>query len=179
MAQVPMPNIDALRDTFGEPAKDMKLNLGSIGNSDFLSEEQIWGVALASAYYINETKLLAALTADATAGGATAELFEDAKAAATLMGMNTIFYRFRHLVGKEDYAKKPARLRMTYMARPKTSKATYELMSVAIAVLEGCEMCIKNHEASILQHGMTDDHVLDTVRIAAILQGSAVALATL
>jgi lipoyl-dependent peroxiredoxin subunit D len=95
------------------------------------------------------------------------------------MGMNTIFYRFRHLVGKEDYAKKPARLRMTYMARPKTSKATYELMSVAIAVLEGCEMCVKNHEASILQHGLTDDHVLDTVRIAAILQGSAVALATL
>ena len=31
------------------------------------------------------------------------------------MGMNTIYYRFRHLVGKEEYAKKAARLRMTWM----------------------------------------------------------------
>jgi len=78
--------------------------------------------------------------------------------------------------GKEDYKTKPARLRMGWMARPKTSKVTYELMSIAIAALEGCEVCVKNHEASVLQHGLTSDHVHDAVRIAAILQGSAVAL---
>ena len=177
MAQVTMPQIDALRETFGEPAKDMKLNLGAIASSDFLDEEQIWGVALASAYFLGEQKLLAALTADAKAGGASDAVFEDAKAAAVLMGMNTIYYRFRHLVGKEGYSQKSARLRMTWMSRPKTSKATYELMSMAIAVLEGCELCVKNHEASILQHGLTDDHVHDAVRIAAILKGAVVALA--
>ena len=103
-------------------------------------------------------------------------VFEDAQAAAVLMGMNTVYYRFRHLVGKDAYSQKAARLRMTYMARPKTNKATYELMSLAIAALAGCEMCIKNHEASILQHGLGEDHVHDAVRIAAILQGAAVAL---
>jgi lipoyl-dependent peroxiredoxin subunit D len=176
MAQVTMPQIDALRETFGEPAKDMKLNLSTIAGSEYLDAEQIWGVALASAYFVNEPKLLAALLADAKASGVAEAVFEDAKAAAVVMGMNTIYYRFRHLVGKESYKTKPARLRMSWMAKPKTSKATFELMSMAIAVLEGCEICVKTHEASILQHGLSEEHVHEAVRIAAILQGSAVAL---
>ena len=178
MAQVTMPQIDALRETFGEPAKDMKLNLSTIAGSEYLDAEQIWGVALASAYFVNEPKLLVALLADAKAAGIADAVFEDAKAAAVVMGMNTIYYRFRHLVGKESYKTKPARLRMGWMAKPKTSKATFELMSMAIAVLEGCEICVKTHEASILQHGLSEEHVHDAVRIAAILQGSAVALRT-
>ena len=176
MAQVTMPQIDALRETFAEPAKDMKLNLGNIGSSDYLDADQIWGVALASAYHIGDAKLLAALVADAKAAGVSEAVWEDAKAAAVLMGMNTIYYRFRHLVGKESYAKKPARLRMTWMAKPKTSKANFELMSMAVAVLAGCEMCIKTHEAGIVKEGLTEDHVHDAVRIAAILQGSVAAL---
>src|SRR3954466_7617001 len=98
MAQVSMPQLDALRDTFGEPAKDMKLNLGGIGGSDYLDADQVWGIALASAYYLGEPKLLAARDADAKSAGVTEAVFEDAKAAAVLMGMNTVYYRFRHLV---------------------------------------------------------------------------------
>lgn len=178
MAQVNMPQLDALRETFGDPAKDMKLNLGTIGSSDFLDADQIWGVALASVYFINDAKLLVAIVADAKAAGLAEAVFDDAKAAATLMGMNTIFYRFRHLVGKEAYGKKPARLRMNWMSKPKTNKATFELMSMAIAVLEGCEACVKTHEASILHQGLSEEHVHDAVRIAAVLHGSAVALRT-
>ncbi len=176
MAQVSMPKLDALRETFVEPAKDMKLNVAALGTSDHLSAEQIWGVALASVYYLSEPRLREALRADAWAAGVAAGVIEDAQAAAVLMGMNTVYYRFRHLVGKESYAKKPARLRMQWMSRPKTSKATYELMSMAIAALAGCEVCIKAHEHSILDSGLTEDHVHDAVRIASILQGAAVAL---
>lgn len=178
MSQVTMPQIDSLRETFPETAKDMKLNLSTISASDYLDADQIWGVALASAYFVNEPKLLAALVGDAKTAGIAEAVFDDAKAAATLMGMNTIYYRFRHLVGKESYSTKPARLRMSWMARPRTTKATFELMSMAIAVLAGCEVCIKTHEASILQHGLSEEHVHDVVRIAAILQGSALALRT-
>jgi alkyl hydroperoxide reductase subunit D len=177
MASISMPQMDALRETFPEPAKDLKLNLGSIATSEFLDEEQLWGVALASVYFINDPALRTALTADASAAGVREALFEDAKAAATLMAMNTIYYRFRHMVGKESYGKKPARLRMSWMAKPKTSKATFELMSMAIAVLEGCEMCVKSHEGSILQHQLSEEHVHDVVRIAAILKGASIALA--
>ena len=92
------------------------------------------------------------------------------------MGTNTVFYRFRHMVGKDSYGQKPARLRMQWMARPKTGKDVFELASLAIAALAGCEACIKAHENSVLQHGLTEDHVLEAVRIAAVLNGAAVAL---
>jgi alkyl hydroperoxide reductase subunit D len=156
----------------------MKLNLSGIASSDYLDADQIWGVTLASAYYLGEPRLLSALVADAKLAGIVEAVLEDAKAAATLMAMNTVYYRFRHLVGKEAYKTKPARLRMQWMARPKTSKATYELMSIAIAALAGCEVCIQTHESSILQQGLTEEHVHDAVRIAAILSGSVVALRT-
>jgi lipoyl-dependent peroxiredoxin subunit D len=176
MAQIMMPKLDALRETFVEPAKDMKLNLGGLASSEYLDAEQIWGIALASAYYLGNLRLRDALLADAQAAGVAAAVIEDAQAAAVLMGMNTVYYRFRHLVGKESYAKKPARLRMQWMSRPKTSKATYELMSLAIAALAGCEVCVKAHEHSILESGLSEEHVHEAARLAAILQGAAVAL---
>lgn len=178
MAQISMPQLDALRDTLGEPVRDLKINLGNIAASDHLEAKQLWGVALASVYYLNEPRLKGAVVADAQAGGLAEGLWDDARAAAALMGMNTVYYRFRHLVGKESYGQKPARLRMQAMVKPKTTKGNFELFSMAIGVLAGCETCIKSHEASILQHGLSEEHVHDAVRIAAILSGAAVALRT-
>src|SRR5215207_3538126 len=97
MAQVSMPHLDALREQFPEPAKDTKLNVSSIASSEYLEAEQLWGIALASAYYLREPRLRDALVADAKAAGVSDAVFEDAQAAATLMGMNTVYYRFRHL----------------------------------------------------------------------------------
>lgn len=176
MAQIAMPQVDALRETFPDPARDMKLNLGNIVNSEHLSSDQIWGIALASVYYIGETRLRDAVVADARAANLDQLVFEDAQAAATLMGMNTVYYRFRHLVGKDSYGQKPARLRMQAMVKPKTNKGTFELFSLAVAALAGCENCIRAHEATVQQHGLTEEHVHEAVRIAAILQGAAVAL---
>jgi lipoyl-dependent peroxiredoxin subunit D len=176
MASVAMPQVDALRETFPEPVKDIKLNLGNIASSDYLEADQIWGIALASAFYLGEAHLRDALLADARNAGVPPELIEDAQAAAGIMGMNTIYYRFRHLVGKESYSKKPARLRMQWMVKPKTSKGNFELFSLAIATLAGCENCIKAHEASVLSHGLSEEHVHDAARIAAVLQGAAVVL---
>jgi alkyl hydroperoxide reductase subunit D len=176
MASVTMPQVDALRETFSEPARDLKLNLGNVASNDHLDADQIWGIALTSAFYIGEPRLRDALLADAKAAGLAEAVLEDARAAATLMGMNTVYYRFRHLVGKESYGQKPARLRMQAMIKPKTTKANFELFSLAVAALAGCETCIKAHEASVLQHGLTEEHVHETARIAAVLQGAAVAL---
>ncbi|MEI7686284.1 MAG: carboxymuconolactone decarboxylase family protein [Planctomycetota bacterium] len=176
MATVAMPSVDALREKFPEAAKDIKVNVSSLASSEIFDAEQIWGVALASAYYLGEPSLSRALLSDAKAAGASEALLEDAQAAATLMGMNTVYFRFRHLVHKEVYGQKPARLRMQWMARPKTSKALFELMSLAIAALAGCEVCVKAHEASVQQHGLGEDHVHEAARVASILYGAKVAL---
>ena len=112
----------------------------------------------------------------ADAAGVPEALHEDAKAAAAIMGMNTVYYRFRHMIGKESYEQLPARLRMTRMAKPATDKATFELCAMAVAALAGCEMCIRAHEESLMKEGVTAEGVLDCVRIAAVLAGSRVAM---
>lgn len=37
-------------------------------------------------------------------------------------------------------------------------------------------MCIRSHEAVVIEGGLTDDHVVDAVRIAAVMHAAAVAL---
>ena len=49
---------------------------------------------------------------------------------------------------------------------------------MACAALAGCQMCVQSHEASLLKEGLTEDQVHDSVRIAAVVNGFSVALAT-
>ena len=91
------------------------------------------------------------------------------------MAMNTVYYRFRHMVGKESYSKMPAGLRMNRMNRPATSIALFELCSIACAALEGCELCIQSHEAKLTAE-LSENHVHEAVRISAVIKGVSVAL---
>jgi alkyl hydroperoxide reductase subunit D len=103
-------------------------------------------------------------------------VIEDARAAAALMAMNNVYYRFRHIVGKSVYSEKPARLRMNRLVQVLASKADFELACLAVSAINGCEACVRAHEATVLHAGLTEDHVHDAVRIAATIQAAAVAL---
>ena len=170
-----MDNINALRSQMTDPVKDIKLNLSSVlTQSQTLSAEETWAVALCSAYFIQDEKLVAAIDADA-GEALSAEAREDAKAAAAIMAMNTDYYRFRHLVGKESYSQMRAGLRMNRMTSPATNTALFELCSMACAVLEGCELCVQSHEAKLTAE-LSENHVHEAVRIAAVIKGASVAL---
>jgi alkyl hydroperoxide reductase subunit D len=167
--------IEELRQALPEPAKDLKLNLQAVLRSESLTANQVFGCALASAFYLGDAALRDALLEEARVQNVDDKTVDDARAAAAIMGMNTVYYRFRHMIGKEAYSTRPARLRMNRMMQPATGKLDFELFSMAVAALAGCEMCIRSHEASILKHGGTEDQVHDSVRIAAVLKGVAVA----
>ena len=169
-------NVDALRDKMPEPAKDLRLNLQNALKPEKLSEQQAWGVALTSAYFLKDAALRDALLADAREAGVSDETIDDAQAAAALMGMNTVYYRFRHLIGNEKYSQMRAGLRMQRMMSPATSKADFELFSMACAVLAGCQMCMKAHEASITKAGLSEEHVHEAAKIASIISGASTAL---
>jgi alkyl hydroperoxide reductase subunit D len=171
-----MPAIDAIREKLPEAAKDLKLNLQAVLRPENLSSDQVWGVALASAYFLGNAELATALVSDAQEAGISGAVIDDAKASASIMGMNTVYYRFRHLMEKDAYNALPARLRMMRMGQPQTDKTTFELMSMACAALAGCGLCLQAHEATLLQHGITEAGINDVVRIAAVLQGVVVAL---
>lgn len=170
-----MEAIDRLRQAMPACAKDIQLNLSAVLQSGALSDAQRWGVALACAVATGSRALREAILQDAAAKVDDATL-DDARAAAVLMGMNNVYYRFRHLVGEESYLAMPARLRMNRIAQPRSDKATFELMCLAVSALAGCEVCIRSHEHAVVQGGLTEDHVHDAVRIAAVIRGAAVAL---
>ena len=169
------PALDALRDTLSDEFKDTRLNLSSVLAGEHLSVPQAFGVALAAARFVRCRPLAEALEADLRGGlGPDAvPVLADATAAAGLMAMNTVYYRFRHMLGKESYEARPPRLRMARMARPETSKTDFELMSLGCAALAGCELCIRNHEASLVELGASEDACHDAVRIAAVVNAAA------
>jgi alkyl hydroperoxide reductase subunit D len=171
-----MNELEKLRALLPEPAKDVKLNLQSVFQTTTLTPAQLWGVAVASSLATRHAELARAALADARAQEVDEAVIADAQAAAALMAMNNVYYRFRHMIGKESYATKPARLRMNWMVNPRSNRADFELFSTAVSAVNGCEMCLRSHEDVITQHGLTEDQVHDAVRGAATLQAVAVSL---
>jgi alkyl hydroperoxide reductase subunit D len=168
--------LEALRQTFPDYAKDIKLNLPAVLGDSTLSVEQRWGVAVASAISCNHPRLRDATVADAKRH-VPQTVLEDAAAAAVVMAMNNIYYRFRHMVEKPAYGQKAPRLRMNRMNQPTTSKVDFELYSLAVSAIHGCEMCVKAHEKVVVEAGVSEDQVNDTIRIAATFHAAAIALA--
>ncbi len=105
------------------------------------------------------------------------DIIDDAKAAASIMSMNTIYYRFKDIMGSDSsYSSMPAQLRMSRMGKPATTKANFELFSLSVAALAGCHMCVKAHEKSIRDHGLTEHDAHDSVRIAAVIKSASVTI---
>ncbi len=173
-----MENLNQLKEQLPDAARDIKINLGNVLQPGALNAAQTWGVGLACAYAARNQALTGAVLADAKAAGVEEPVLEDAKAAAILMGMNNVYYRFRHLIGKEDYSQMPARLRMMRLKQVATNQVDFELFCLAVSAINSCEACLKSHEHVVLEGGLSMEQVHDAVRIASVVSAAAVALET-
>jgi len=167
--------LETVRAALPDYARDLKLNLSSVLSVPTLTEQQIWGTALASAIAARNPALLLAVEAEATAHLAPAAV-SAAKAAAAIMAMNNIYYRFTHLVAKPDYRTMPARLRMNVIANPGVDKVDFELWSLAVSAINGRGMCLEAHEREVVGKGLSREAVQDAVRIASVIHAVAVTL---
>jgi len=170
-----MSAVEELRASIPEAAKDIKLNLQSVLQPGALTPAQRWGVAIASAVATRNDRLRDAILHDARVD-VSPEVIDDALAAAALMAMNNVYYRFRHMVGKESYSQMPARLRMQRIVKPATNRVDFELFCLAVSAINACEMCIRSHEDAVIKGGLSEDQVHDAVRIAATMNAAAVAI---
>lgn len=170
-----MATLEQLRESLPESAKDTRVNLQSVLGDSKLSDAQKWGVAYASAIAARHDGLRAAILAEAQKV-VDAGVLEDARAAASVMSMNNVFYRTRHMLGKPSYEAMPARLRMQKLAQHQGNKLDFELMSLAVSAVNGCEQCLKAHERVVIDGGMGEDVVLDAIRVASVIHAAAVSL---
>jgi alkyl hydroperoxide reductase subunit D len=170
-----MTSLDAIRDALPDYARDLRLNLSSVlatTGAPGLSERQIWSVALAAAIASRHVPLARDLEALAGAHLTAADL-NAARAAAAVMGMNNIYYRFLHLVEDEEYKQLPARLRMNVLANPGVDKVDFELLSLAVSAINGCGTCVAAHERQLRKHEVSREAVQSAVRIAATIHAVA------
>jgi len=167
--------MDALRDRIPDYARDLRLNLSSVltpQGAPGLSESQLWMTALASAIASRNAELARTVEAAATEKLEPVQV-EAARAAAAIMGMNNVYYRFLHLVEDDEYAKLPARLRMNVIGSPGVDKADFELMSLAVSAVNGCGKCVSSHERILRQHDLGREAVQSAVRIASVIHAVA------
>ena len=159
-------------------AKDIRLNLGSILSDQLMDAERKDALLLACAHGSGYKPLVEA--AEAEVGGRLAgQTATAARAAAAVMAMNNVYYRFVHLVSNPEYGKLPARLRMNAIGSHGIAKEEFELMSLAISAMNGCGMCIDSHERVLLEHGVKPEAIQSAVRIAAVMKALATVHSTL
>jgi alkyl hydroperoxide reductase subunit D len=167
-----------LKSSIPEHAKDLKLNVAAVLSAEGapgLAEHQILGVALASAIAARNSTLTREIEA-LVAPKLDASQVAAARAAAAIMGMNNVYYRFVHLAGNPDYAGLPAKLRMNVIGNPGVAKVDFELYSLAVSAINGCGACVAAHDKVVRGAGVTAQGVQSAVRIAAVLHGIAVAI---
>ncbi|ACI51204.1 alkylhydroperoxidase, AhpD family [Gluconacetobacter diazotrophicus PA1 5] len=167
-------SIETLKERLPDYAKDLKLNLSSLANDITLSPQQLAGTFVASAIASRNADVTRAIVAEYESV-LSPQALTAAKAAAAIMGLNNIYYRFVHMV-EGDYAHMPARLRMNVIGRPGVEKLDFELWSLAVSAINGCGMCVESHEKVVREGGLSAEQVQTAVRVAATVHAVAATL---
>jgi len=168
----PSDNAQALLNTEARYIKDLKINTGNVlNNTQYLNRKEALLLALATA--VNETyqPLTESFTQLAEDAGASQAEIAEIVALVSLMNTNNVFYRFRHFMQKEFYSNQPAGIKMSIMVNPVLGKEFFELASIVVSALNGCEMCVTSHEQSVLNHGGTQQKIFEAVKLGAVIKG--------
>jgi len=151
-------------------ARDLKLNLKKLLGDGHLPKEEAYLALLATATSVQCAPLVLHSRQELTSLGLSSEMIEEAAESAAIMAMLNIYYRFKHMVGKdEDY--KTAGLRMTALGRPVLGKERFEMLAFAVSVLNGCESCIRAHENVLREANISIDKIHDLARMVAVVKG--------
>ena len=174
----PSPAAETLLNTNARYIKDLKINVGNVlNNSQTLSKKET--SLLAYAVAVNEKfpllrKSLAALSVEA---GATQEELAEVVSVTSLMNVNNVFYRFRHFMEKDFYNNQPAGIKMSIMMNPVLGKELFELVSLVVSSINGCEMCVQSHETKLINDGTPESKIFEAVKLGAVIKGLITVLA--
>ncbi len=171
-------SIEQLKQALPDCAKDIKLNISTILTEEGapnLNLNQIYGVALASAFTTKNQAVIAALLSETNNPLSDSEILA-AKSAAIIMAMNNIYYRFTHLINDKSYSSMPANLRMSVIGNPGIIKIDFELYCLAVSALNGCGKCVDAHAKVLTTSGMTPLAIQSAVRIASIINAVALGI---
>ncbi len=168
-------SIENIKNAIPDYAKDIKLNISGLANEESLSPQQFWGTMLACAMAGGNANVIANVAADA-AQNLSAEAMMAAKAAASIMAMNNVYYKFVGMSANPEYKTMPAKLRMNIIGNPGVDKGDFELWSLAVSAMNGCKFCVDAHENQLKGHGIDSSKIQTAVRIASVMAAASAVL---
>lgn len=149
--------------------RDLKLNVKTALDAEHLTAKEAHLIGLAIAVNNKSKTLIEFFQNRSREMEASDAEIAEAIACASLMSANNILYRFRHFANSEKYQNMPARMRMNIMANPVLGKELFELISLAVSAVNGCEACVKSHETSVINLGSDERRIFDAIRIASVI----------
>lgn len=171
------PVLQSLAATDSKYLRDLKLNVAGVLKSKHLNAKEAALLALSTAVNQKNNTLIAAFEKMAVKEGASAEEIAETHACASLLSLNNVFYRFRHYMkGNAYYNNTPAGVRMSIMMAPVMGKELFELMSLSVSALNGCEQCVTSHEHSVKALGTGEARIYDVIRLAAVIKSLTVVI---
>lgn len=157
-------------------AKDLKLNYSSLVKQNAeLTPQQLWGTVVVAAIATRNAELTTEVIAEAEAILSPTAL-DAAKAAAAIMGMNNIYYRFHHLTSNEKYATLPSRLRMNVLRGHSIEPVDFELWCLVVSAVNACDKCVDSHEKVLREKGATEELINAAIRVASVVHAIGVVL---
>jgi alkyl hydroperoxide reductase subunit D len=168
-------SLETLIDSIPHYARDIRVNLGNVLKQTELTSQQLWGTAVASAIASRNDSVIRALETEA-ALYVSPETIEAARTAAAIMAMNNVYYRFLHLTDNDKYSSIPAKLRMQGLRSHGLDQVDFELWCTAVSAINNCPACVASHERIVREKGLTEEHVLAAIRIAAVIHAAATAI---
>jgi alkyl hydroperoxide reductase subunit D len=160
--------VDQVKESIPEHSKDIKLNLDSVMNRSGLDEVDAHACAFAAAVAAGNGDLAFEISMNGPLMGTDER--EAAKTAASLMGMNNIYYPFVEMTEDADLKGLPPGLRMNaYANYGGVSKKKFEMYALAASIVGKCQFCVKNHYDVLKKEGMTVLELQAVGKIAAVI----------
>lgn len=164
--------LDTIKNSLPSYAKDLKLNLSSLLREETLDPVRRYGAIVAAALAAKNDLVIQASLAEADKHLESADI-ENAKAAHAIMGMTNIYYRFLHMAKDAEYQRMAADLRMQIIGKPPADKVNFELYSLVVSAVNGCEFCVAAHDAELKKAGLSREEIQASIRIAATVHAIA------
>ncbi|TPQ22264.1 alkyl hydroperoxide reductase [Streptomyces sporangiiformans] len=167
--------LDELKSAIPDYAKDLRLNLGSVIGDSGLPPQRLWGTVLACAIASRSPRVLRELEEEANAR-LSPEAYTAAKSVASIMTLNNVFHRTRHLLSDPEYGTLRAGLRMNVIGNPGVDRTDFELWSLAVSAINACGQCLDSHERVLRRAGVERETIQEAFKIAAVLLAVGVTL---
>ncbi len=152
--------------------RDLSLNFKKVLEDSPLEPQERFLNLLSIAVTLENKALVALAKAQLQELAIAPELIQEAAEIAGIMGMNNVYYKFKSFLAPEvavDYAR--AGLRMNSLSKPVNSKKDFEMMSLAVSIVNACPVCVASHEKAVRGHDVSIEKIHDVARLAAVAKG--------